>query len=256
MNSRHFIIGALSFLLAFSSCKKNITPVNSSPAGPSESTAPANLDFKYFNARGRMQVDDEGDKIATNINIRMRKDSVIWISLIPALGIEAARIRFTQDSVHMLNRLKKEYFAGDYSFIKEKYKVDVNYDLLQAILLGNYLPAAEGKEKVIAEKPLHHSRQELANLLIDQFLDADLNKLKKITIKDQQTQNSISVDYAQFEPIENKPFAKAALIVIQQGQAEKEKNKGANASIDYNRISLNENTLAFPFSVPSGYKRQ
>ncbi|MGV3590006.1 MAG: DUF4292 domain-containing protein [Adhaeribacter sp.] len=260
MNSRHFIFGALSFLLAFSSCKKNITPVSSSTPTPGETAAPANLEFKYFNARGRMQVEDEGDKITTNINIRMRKDSIIWISIIPALGIEAARIRLTQDSVYMLNRLKKEYFAGDYSFIKQKYKVDVTFDLLQAILLGNYMPATEGKEKIIDEKPLQHSRQEQANLLIDQFIDLNSNKLKKITIKDQDTKNSISVDYSQFEQIENRHFAKAALIVVQQGQAEKEKNKdqtkGAIASIDYNRINLNESAMAFPFSVPSGYKRQ
>ncbi len=262
MNSRHFIFGALSLLLAFSSCKKNITPVTSStPTTPGETTAPANLEFKYFNARGRMQVEDEGDKITTNINIRMRKDSIIWISVVPALGIEAARIRLTQDSVFLLNRLKKEYFAGDYSYIKQKYKVNVNFNLLQAILLGNYLPAVtESKEKIITEKPFQHSRQELANLLIDQFVDADSNKLKKITIKDQETNNSISVDYSQFEQIENRPFAKAALIVVQQGQTEKEKNKdqtkGAIASIDYNRINLNEEALAFPFSVPDGYKRQ
>ncbi|GEO03808.1 hypothetical protein AAE02nite_14720 [Adhaeribacter aerolatus] len=203
-----------------------------------------------------MQLDDEGDKISTNINIRMRKDSIIWISVVPALGIEAARIRLTQDSVHLLNRLKKEYFAGDYSYIKQKYKVDVTYDLLQAILLGNYLPAAEGKVKIIDEKPLQHSRQEQANLLIDQFLDAELNKLKKITIKDQESQNSISVDYSQFAAVENRTFAKAALIVVQQGQTEKDKTKGAIAAIDYHRISLDEGALAFPFSVPQGYRRQ
>ena len=258
MNSRHLVIGALSFLLAFSSCKKNITPVASSIPPAGETAAPVNLDFEYFNARGRMQLEDEGDKISTNINIRMRKDSIIWISVVPALGIEAARILLTQDSVYLLNRLKKEYIAGDYSFIKQKYKVDVTYDMLQAILLGDYMPATEGKEKIIDNKPLHHSRQEQASLLIDQFLDPISNKLKKITIKDQETQNAITVDYSQFEQIANKQFAKTALIVVQQGQAEKdkEKTKGAIASIDYNRVNLNEGILAFPFSVPEGYKRQ
>jgi hypothetical protein len=260
MNSRHFIIGALCFLFSLSSCKKNITPVSSTTPGAAEKTGPVNLEFKYFNARGKMEVDDEGDKITTNINIRMRKDSLIWISVVPALGIEAARIRITPDSVHMINRLKKEYFAGDYAIIKQKYKVDINFELLQAILLGNYVAAGEGKEKIVTEKALQHYRQEQANLLIDQFLDASTFKLKKITIRDQDTKSSVSVDYSQFEHVENTPFAKAAHIVVQQGQTEKEKDKdkikGAIATLDYSRIHLNEGALAFPFSVPEGYKRQ
>ena len=260
MNSRHFIFGALCFLLAFSSCKKNITAVSSSTPGAAVATGPVNLEFKYFNARGKMEVEDDGDKISTNVNIRMRKDSIIWISVVPALGIEAARVRLTPDSVHLINRLKKEYFAGDYEVIKKKYKVDITFDLLQAIFLGNYVAAAEGKEKIMAQKPLHHYRQEQANLLIDQFLDVSSFKLKKITIKDQDTKSSVSVDYSNFESVENTPFAKAAHFVVQQGVEDKEKDKGkitgAIATLDYSRINLNEAILAFPFSVPEGYKRQ
>lgn len=260
MNSRHFIIGAFCFLFALSACKKNITAVSSTPSGAAKATGPVNLEFEYLNARGKMEVEDEGDKISTNINIRMRKDSIIWISVVPALGIEAARIRITPDSVHLINRLKKEYFAGDYAIIKQKYKVDITFELLQAILLGNYVAAPEGKGKIISDKNQQHHRQEQANLEIDQFLDSNTLKLKKITVKDQETGSSVSVDYSQFAPVENTLFARAAHIVVQQGAVDKEKDKGkikgAIATLDYSRINLNEGILAFPFSVPQAYKRQ
>jgi len=254
MNSRLFSLGALCFLLIFSACKKNNVLQGTATPVKIDKVNVLNLDFTYFNAKGRMQVEEEGDKISSGVTVRIRKDSVIWISVVPGLGIEAARIRITQDSVHMLNRLKKEYFAGDYAIIKQKFKVDINFNLLQAILLGNYIPANNSEEKIIMEKPYQHSRQEVANLLIDQFLDPERFKLKKITIKDQSNKNSIAVDYSQFELLGDKPFAKSALIVVQQGEGDKV--KGAITSIEYNKISLNESTLTFPFAVPQGYKKQ
>ena len=37
------------------------------------------------------------------LNVRMAKDSVIWMSISPALGVEAARILLTPDSVQVLS---------------------------------------------------------------------------------------------------------------------------------------------------------
>jgi len=254
MNSRHFVFGALAFLFLFTSCKKNTVPGNTAAPVQLNKVNVLNLDFTNFNGKGKIQVENEGDKISSGITVRMRKDSIIWVSVVPALGIEAARIKITKDSVLMLNRLKREYFARDFSFLKDKYKVDLSFGLLQNIILGNYQPAPDGQEKIMAESPNQHSRQELANLLIDQFINGSNAKLKKITIKDQQTQNSIAVDYSNFEPLDDTPFAHAALIVVQQGVGDKV--KGAIATINYNRISLNENNLTFPYSVPQGYKKQ
>ena len=254
MNSRHFLFGAFAFLFLFTSCKKNSVPANTGTPVQLNQVNVLNLDFINFNGKGKIQLEDEGDKISSGITVRMRKDSIIWISVVPALGIEAARVVITKDSVQMLNRLKREYFSGDYSVIKNKYKVDLNYNLLQNIILGNYMPAPDGNEKIMTESSLQHSRQEQANLLIDQFLDGTNAKLKKITIKDQDTKSSIAVDYSKFEPLGDTPFARTALIVAQQGEGEKV--KGAIATLDFNRISLNENNLTFPYSVPQGYKKQ
>lgn len=253
MSSRLSWVWALSCFLFITACKKNTLPVNSSvPAKSDKVNVPA-PDFTYFSAKGRMQVEQENGKLSSGITMRVQKDSIIWISVVPALGIEAARLKITPDSVYLVNRLQKTFFAGDYSFFREKFKVDVNFAMVQTILLGNYMAGAPGQEKILAETPVQHIRQEQASLLIDQFLDAANLKLKKLSIKDQQTNNSISVDYTQFEQIGTKSFAKTANIVILQGQGAQAKE--LNAAIDYNKIELDEEVLAFPFSIPSGYTR-
>jgi len=253
MNSRLLLCWAISSVLLISSCKKTNVPLASS--NPGAVVGPGkNLNFQYLSAKGRMQFEEEDGKVTSGVTVRLLKDSIIWVSVVPGFGIEAARVKITHDSVYMVNRLQRNYFAGDYTLLKEKFKVDVNFELVQAILLGDYVPNPAGDEKVIAQTPLQHLRQEADNLLVDQFLDVSTAKLKKLTIKDQKTKNSINVDYSNFEQINNQHFAKNSLIVVQQNQGEK--SAGAIVSIEYNKVNLDEEVLAFPFSVPSGYTRK
>jgi hypothetical protein len=255
MNNRLWL-WAICFLFIFSACKKQNVPVSSSAAPERiDKVNVRNLDFQTFSARGRMQLEEaDGSKVASNLSLRIRKDSIIWASVVPGLGIEVARLRITPDSVHLVNRLNKTYFAGDYSLIREKFKVDVNFALVQAILLGNYLPGDPSQEKVMSEPPLQHIRREQASMLIDQFLDLVDFKLKKLTIRDQQTNNALNVDYSAFESVEGNSFARSARIVVQQNNGTE--TKGTTAALEYNKISLNETGLSFPFSIPQGYSRK
>jgi hypothetical protein len=188
------------------------------------------------------------------MSLRIRKDSLIWVSVVPGLGIEVARLRITPDSVYLVNRLNKTYFAGDYSLLREKFKVDVDFAMVQAILLGNYLPGEPGQEKVMTEPPLQHIRREEASLQIDQFLDLSDFKLKKLTIKDLQTNDALQVDYSAFEILEDHSFARLARIAVQQNKGNE--TKGTLAALEYSKVSLNEAGLSFPFSIPQGYARK
>jgi hypothetical protein len=247
---------AICLVFLFSACKKQMVPVSAPADTATTSKVTArNLDFQSFSARGRMQLEEkDGDKVSSNLSLRIRKDSLIWISVVPALGIEVARLRITPDSLYLVNRLNKTYFAGDYTLIRENFKVDVDFAMVQAILLGNYLPGEEGQEKVMAASPLQHIRRQQASMLIDQFLDLTDLKLKKITIKDQQTNNALQVDYADFENLEGNTFPRSARIVVQQNNGSE--TKGANAALAYSRVSINEPGLSFPFSIPEGYSRK
>lgn len=247
---------ALCLVFLFSACKKQMVPA-SAPAdtGPAAALTARNLDFQSFSARGRMQLEEnDGDKLSSNLSVRIRKDSLIWVSVVPALGIEVARLLITPDSLLLVNRLNKTYFAGDYSLIRENFKVDVDFAMVQAILLGNYLAGEADQEKVMTEPPLQHIRRQQASLLIDQFLDLTDRKLKKITLKDQQTNNTMQVDYADFADLEGTPFPRSARIAVQQNNGSE--TKGANAVLEYSRISINAPGLSFPFSIPEGYTRK
>ena len=68
------------------------------------------ISFTTFSAK--IDVDyqgTDGKKYNVNANLRMYKDSVIWISVTGLFGIEGLRAYITKDSVKILNKLDKIY---------------------------------------------------------------------------------------------------------------------------------------------------
>lgn len=80
-----------------------------------------------------------GDSRGFKANIRMRRDSVIWISVSPALGIEVFRVMVTPDSLKYISRIPddKYYYLGGFQSISNLMGVDPDFSMLQDILLGN-----------------------------------------------------------------------------------------------------------------------
>ena len=70
-------------------------------------------------------------------NIRVKKDSIIWISLKSPLGIEVLRSMILPDSVYLMNRIGKTYFIKPISHIKEVVKTDISFFQLQEILFSS-----------------------------------------------------------------------------------------------------------------------
>ena len=79
-----------------------------------------------------------------NANIRVKKDSIIWISLRAPLGIEVLRTMITPDSIFFMNRMDKAYFIRPISHLKEVVKTSINFFQLQEILFSS--PAITDRE--------------------------------------------------------------------------------------------------------------
>ena len=72
-----------------------------------------------------------------NANIRIKKDSIIWISLKAPLGIEVLRTMITPDSIYFMNRMNKTYFIKPVSHLKEVVNTNINFFQLQEILFSS-----------------------------------------------------------------------------------------------------------------------
>lgn len=93
--------------------------------------------FETISAKFAAELNTGGNNTAFKTSLRIRKDSAIWMSISPALGIEVARVLITKDSVFFINRINSTYFAGDFAYFSNLLNTEVDYELLEALLVGN-----------------------------------------------------------------------------------------------------------------------
>ncbi|WP_210462973.1 DUF4292 domain-containing protein [Rufibacter roseolus] len=253
MNKSNYIYALGLSLLVLVGCNKKAAPGASGAVAPENinKVNVVNTDYTFFSAKGKVQ--SESTKINANLTLRMKKNEVIWAS-VQALGFEAARLKVTPDSVYVVNRLKDEYFVGSYNMLRERYNVDVDFKTLQDLLIGNFVAAENGREKLEQEGPVQHLRTLRTNLQIDQFVDTTKFKLKRTEVRNLQTKDYMTVDYQDFEDLNGKPFAMAVLLSIQQPEGNA--SKTTVVAVKHRQVSTSETSLDFPFSVPSNYERK
>lgn len=107
--------------------------------------------FKYDWLGMKIDVDIKklGETTGFKANIKSKKDSVIWISISPALGIEMIRVMITPDSIKYISKIpeNKYYYAEKLETLMDVAQVDFDFEMLQDILVGNAigLEKDEGK---------------------------------------------------------------------------------------------------------------
>ena len=249
---------ALGLLLG--SCARKAVPTVST-VGPGTSVPVAepmvraiNTTFTFLNAKGKAQINLKGNKQGANLALRMRRDSIIWVSASLA-GIEGVRAVLTRDSVRVINRLEKTYFSGGYDYLSKLLNVPLSFAQMQALLLGDYLPAPTGTTPTVATEEAGRQRvtYPLADVVIERLLQSG-GRVQQLRVSDAATKRNLTVDYTDFRPLEEQaamPFAHATFIQAQQPEA-----GVATAAINYTKVNAGRERLAFPFSVPKGYKRQ
>ena len=94
------------------------------------------LDAEWMTAKVKLKFSDNGSTTRASADIRMRKDSVIWMT-VRKFGIEGARVLITTDSVYLINRLERQYLVRDFSFIESEFNLPASFETFQDFVLGN-----------------------------------------------------------------------------------------------------------------------
>ena len=229
-----------------------------------EKMSAAETKFTSLNTRINITLVDE-KKSKTNLNgqLRILKDSIIWISLSPALGIEAARLVLTQDSIKFINRLDKTYFVGDFNFVNQIFGTTLDFDMVQAIITGNDMENYDKENfrgsidqleyKLSATNRLKRKKilkqTDTPNVLVQNiWLDPSTFKITRINLKEFNNENiKLQATYSDFETINNQ-------LIPQSIQFELHGGKKLNLFFNYSKIEI-DNRLSFPFKVPDSFNK-
>ena len=207
------------------------------------------IDFETFSAKINVDYQGaDGKKYDVNANLRMQKDSVIWISITAIFGIEGLRAIITQDSVRILNKQDKVYTARSVNYLQEVTALPLNLHSLQDIIMGN--PVFLDSNIVSYTK---HENNHVSLLSVGEWFKhlltlngASLLDNSKLDDVDRNRSRTCNLSYTNYEDKKGVLFSTRRRITV----AEKSK---LDIKLDFKSYEFNE-TLSFPFSVPKSYK--
>lgn len=222
------------------------------------------LKFDWFSAKFNLDLVIDKKKNSLSGQIRVRKDSVIWVSFSPALGIEMARLIITTDSVKFINRINKTYFIGDENIVNDFLDTNVDFDVIQSILLGNDLTYYEdGKFRATYDSKEYHlvtaGRQKLKKHVKNQadaerifiqniFLNPETFKITQMKIKELKKENKkLDATYSDFNHVDDQLFPHRIFYDLVA-------NKNVQVGLKYSKIVIDK-SLVFPFKISSKYTR-
>lgn len=220
------------------------------------------VDFDYLSAKFNVVYYQGKKKTDLRGQFRIRKDSLTWVSLSPALGIEAARITLSNDSVKFINRLNKTYFTGEYGLIDSLLNTSLDYSILEAMILGNELnqydinkfrASIDGglyritiQERRKIKKYLKSDEVSSKVLVQNIWLNPDNFKINKVELKELGDDNrKLEVYYLNYHEIEGTFLPKEVQINISA-------TTPIEINIKFGKTVINE-PLRFPFAIPRKY---
>ncbi len=130
-------IAFLVLLLAVTSCasrKKTVAP-----------TSPQT--FEWLTANLDVEAEVNGTSQDLKGQLRMRRDSIVWLSMTATMGMEVLRAKISNDSVWIVNRLEKTYLTEPLDTVSAQLGMPLSLPLVQTLLLDNNegLPPVENQ---------------------------------------------------------------------------------------------------------------
>ncbi len=208
-----------------------------------------NNSFKNKTVKASLKINYKGEKNIPQLNasLRIEKDKIIWLSL--SKFITVGKLKITPDKVQYYNNIDNTYFDGDFSLLSTILGTEVNFKQVQNILLGEALYSLNNKDYQIQEDGDSYvftpkENDERFNLFF--WLDRSNFKAKKQEIRQNSGAKLLSLQFTNYEKVENTLFPKHLYILA------KDNKKSSTIDIDYKSVKFDLD-LRYPFSIPEGY---
>jgi hypothetical protein len=221
------------------------------------------LKYGYLSAKFSAVFSQDKHNTSFSGQIRIQKDSLIWISISPALGIEMVRVLISNDSIKYMNRIDKSFFTSNFDYINTLINSTLDYDMLQSFLTGNDFSFYENSSfkagidnheyKLITTnrrklKKYVRNNEEISIPLQNIWLNPETFKISRVMIKE-LVQNG-----RKLEGVYEYNLNDGQLMPSSVHFALETINNKNTIEVNYSKITITDQ-LDFPFRIPDKYSR-
>lgn len=223
------------------------------------------LAFDYFSSKLSVELTLPDDSKSFKANLRIRKDSVIWIYIMKAT-LPVATVSITKDSVKFVNKLNKSYFLGTFSYINDMFNTELDYYMLQDLLTADFIAYNKEQKYKEDEDTSYYFLSSIGKRKMKRAFEKDKQIKKepyvfrywinpgtyrpaKTIINDLNDTTSLTVENPEFESVDSMVVPASLKITAANAKAE------IGLDVKYSKTKVNEKT-DFPFNIPEGYERK
>jgi hypothetical protein len=221
------------------------------------------LTFNQFSAKFNVTYQVGRKKTSASGNLRIDRDSIIWISITPALGLEAVRFMLTPDSIKYINRMSNTYFLRNFEYINQLLNKTLDYDMAQSFLIGNdfslyesntfkasidnqqYKLSTINRRKI--RRYVRRSEDDISIPIQSIWLDPVNFKVSKVLLKEaERDSRRFLATYDEFQDVGGKLIPTLLDFNIETNDTK------INIKIRYSKIQIDQDQT-YPFRIPESY---
>lgn len=245
---RNISILLVVLVLTISSCKSTKS-TSSSEAISSMNIKKLNallsknaFEYKYFTAKARVNIDNQ----TFTANIRMQKDSIVWISFTGPFNIEGARVKITPTNFEMVNKLNASYYNMPLSYIQNYIPINASFELIENLIIGNLFENNIKKQIIETTDDTYIVKGDIDNLETT-YTILKTGKPQSIDVQNNIGTKMVNVLFEKYEIVDNQDFSTKRKFLIKDGVK--------NYLLDLKFYKFEKDKTDFPFSVPEGYTK-
>ncbi|WP_200979757.1 DUF4292 domain-containing protein [Echinicola sp. 20G] len=244
--NKNFLLSLLAVLLLLAGCAKK-TNIYSSDNTMSE-FSPSYFDYNYLSAKARMVLEEENGKTTRGtLNLRAKKDSIIWFSISPGLGIEAARGVITRDEIKVKDRINGQDIDLTFDQFQNTYGLKLSLDLFQNVLFANVPNQVTYRDRLLRVGKTFELTQRRDGIIYESVIGAQHGKVTELKTSSRYHKGKLTASYPEFEDLEGQPYAYKILIKMLMEQ-ESSKLQSTLVSLEVNKVELTDDSLTFPYN--------
>lgn len=246
------ILCCLLGAVILTSCSKKFSLFNTDP----DKFNLNNIEYEYLTLKSKIRYEDDNKKHKGTANIRIKNDSIIWFSITPGMGIEAARGIVLEDSIKVINKIDKEYSIESIDSLLSKVHFDFDLQMVESILIGNLIWSIDETDKVTRSKGYFIIPKKIDDLTITNYIGRHSKKIEKIEAKSDSSDNTLKIVYSDFKNWSDKVVPSKIDVEIKYTTKKDNIQKMSNITIEHAKVEIDKSKLKFSFSIPKKYTRR
>jgi hypothetical protein len=153
------------------------------------------INSNWLYIKGKIKMISNNDKVTLGVSMKIRQDSLIWLSISAPIIGEINRVMLTPDSLYVINRTNSTWLIKPIKQLKNQFGVSLSYSDIQAFLSSNIRIPVEQIKNENRVLPLYPITSVVNHN--DLLIKDNIDSVSYLINTDYKFINEININYSQ-----------------------------------------------------------